>query len=137
MSKRVSISRWGVPLLLAGLALPAWGTPLTVTWEYDKALLVGPWKLMLARAASGEMLQDHLTLTPLDEATCRQRSGDRYTPNTWCAEVDCPGAGAYVGILQSTDLGEPSDPVTVGIRAGEACALIAYDEALLAALPAQ
>lgn len=137
-SKAVGIN--AVVLLL--VAVQAQAQNLLFAWEYDPAVPVTQWQLLMVRSASQTTEQTRVPLVPLSAAQCQHNvttgGMGAYAPGkTWCACLPCPGGAAYTFVLQAvvgdTESG-PSNVLTAGLSA--ACQLIPYDMAVRTAFEA-
>ena len=103
------------------------------------------WRLLLNRTAEGATSQDTLELEASTcQATTGSATGTSATGSTtgsamraqaYCAEIACPGPGAYVVLLQAANEAGASEPSNVrSFGLGPACEVISYDAALAQAL---
>jgi hypothetical protein len=141
------LSRWWWSVVLVLLAAPRFAVAFTVLWEcplepgaaqcaWSRAKTT--WTMQQTRSAGGETTQVSVPFTPLAPEACAALPGEvwetGYMPERdWCAEVACPGAGAYSLMLILNDQVWSDAPLEVGLD--DACAEVAYDPAVTAALP--
>jgi hypothetical protein len=111
---------------------------LTLAWEWDGAAGQEPvWQLTRVSIAHAGPQKDQLTLTPIADAQCKALAKKTYLPGqTRCAQLACPGPGAYAMTLQaqSGSLSPPSNVLQFGVGAGPSCPAIGFGEAVVAVL---
>ena len=123
--------------LLLGLTLLAQSTQvqaITLTWEWPHALGTPTWQLLLVRTTNQDTAQEPRILTALTPEDCAKALHPTPYDRTqsWCATLDCPGAGAYSLLLQA-DESLPSNVITFGLDAD--CHSIPYEQAIATAIP--
>ena len=134
-------------------------TALHFTWTWEPEAPAAPptpnqdlpeteiptWQLLLNRTADGATSQETVAL---QASTCQAQAGravgtspaggttgSATQAQAYCAEVACPGPGAYVALLQAVNEAGASEPSNVrSFGLGPACEVISYDAALAQAL---
>ena len=140
MHNKTYVGRVALLLFLASGQVQA--AALLFAWDYDPAVAVSQWQLLMVRSADQATVQTRVTLVPLSAAQCQQDVpalglGEYAPGTTWCACLPCPGGAAYTFVLQAV-VGEaesgPSNVLMAGLDA--ACQLTTYEAAVRNAFPA-
>jgi hypothetical protein len=130
--------------LLVGISCLPWSLQaatnamLTLAWEWEGTAGQEPvWQLTRVSIASAGPQKDQVTLAPIADAQCKALAQKTYLPGqTRCAQLACPGPGAYAMTLQAQSgaVSPPSNVLQFGIGAGPSCPAIGFGEAVVAVL---